>query len=93
MSQLNEESVRRSILGFLAPKLGQSGPAVIDEDENLMEGILSDSAELLELVVWVEEKVNIEFNPDGLNLEDGLTIRQLIGAFDPAKANNGTLES
>jgi hypothetical protein len=94
MSQLSERSIRDSILGFLAPKLTESGSVAIDDDANLMGAVLIDSPELLELVIWVEENVQIEFNPDGLNLEDGLTIRQLISAFEPAKASaNGSSHS
>ena len=91
MSQLSQRSIRDSILDFLRPKLGQMGSAEIHDDANLMGSVLIDSAELLELVIWVEENVQIEFNPDSLNLEDGLTIRQLIGAFEPTKASaNGS---
>jgi acyl carrier protein len=94
MSQLSEWTIRDSILGFLAPKLAEMGSAAIDHDANLMGSLLIDSAELLELVIWVEENVQIEFNPDSLNLEDGLTIRQLISAFEPTKASaNGSSHS
>jgi acyl carrier protein len=85
MSQLSERSLRESILQFLAPKLTEIGPEGIDDDANLMGSVLIDSAELLELIVWVEENVQVEFTPDDLNLEDGVTIRQLINAFPLAK--------
>lgn len=94
MSQLRESTIRDTILAFLAPKLAAIGSTAVDHDANLMGAVLIDSAELLELVIWVEESVEIEFNPDGLNLEDGLTIRQLISAFEPTKASaNGSSRS
>lgn len=79
--------MRDIIWEFLAPKLGEKGSPAIDEDTNLMGSVLLESVELLELVVWVEEKVQVEFNPDSLNLEDGLTVRQLIGAFQPTESS------
>lgn len=79
--------MRDIIWGFLAPKLAEMGSPAIDDDTNLMGSVLIESVELLELVVWVEENAQVEFDPDSLNLEDGVTIRQLISAFQkPSKS-------
>ncbi len=76
------DGIRELILAALAPKLAAAvATAIVDNDTNLTELGLIDSADLMEIIVWVEEKGKIEFNPDGLELENGVTLQSLINAF------------
>jgi len=81
MPVTTDDTIRQMILGVLAPKLAEAGAPPIDDDTNLVELGLVDSADLLEVIVLVEEEAGCEFNPEGLDLESGLTLRQLVGAF------------
>lgn len=56
--------------------------ADIPDDADLMKfGLVEDSADLVDIIVVVEAETGIEFNPEGLDLETGLTLGQLIAAF------------
>ena len=81
---LMEQTIREIIIRRLEPKLAEAGTLGIDDDTNLMGIVLMESVELLDLVIWVEEQAQVEFNPENLNLEDGLTVRDLVVAFVPA---------
>ncbi len=76
------DGIRELVLAALAPKLAAAvATAIIDNDTNLTELGLIDSADLMEVIVWVEEKGKIEFNPDRIELENGVTLQGLIDAF------------
>jgi acyl carrier protein len=76
------DDIRELILTALAPKLATSlATTVVDNDTNLTEFGLIDSADLMEVIMWVEEKAKIEFNPERLELENGVTLQNLIDAF------------
>jgi acyl carrier protein len=81
MPVITDDAIRQMILDVLAPKLAEAGARPIDDDTNLVGLGLVDSADLLEVIVLVEEEAGREFNPEGLDLESGLTLRQLVGAF------------
>jgi len=89
MSAIGNDLVRELILGILAPKRVQIDLPVIDDDTNLTALGMIDSADLLEVIVLVEEQAGLVFQPEGLDLETGLTLRQLIGAFVNAASADG----
>ncbi len=55
--------------------------APLSLDDDLVKVGLVDSADLLEVIVAVESDLPVEFNPEGLDLEHGLTLRELVCAF------------
>jgi len=76
------DDVRELVLAALAPKLAAAAMTVaVGNDTNLTELGLIDSADLMEVIVWFEEQGELEFNPDGLELENGVTLQGLINAF------------
>ncbi len=78
MSALSTDAVRELILEALAPKLKS---ARIDDGTNLVGLGLVDSADLLEVIILVEQETGAEFNPENLDIESGVTLGQLISAF------------
>jgi acyl carrier protein len=74
-------SIRELIVSRLAPKLAQIGVHALEDDTDLAGLLIADSADLLDLIISVEEKAAVEFNPDGLDIEQGLTLAQLVNAF------------
>ncbi len=76
------DGIRKLVLAALAPKLAAAvATATVDDDTNLTELGLIDSADLMEVIVWVEEKGKMEFDPDRIELENGVTLQSLINAF------------
>ena len=73
--------IRELIVRRLAPKLAQIGIHTLQDDTNLAELLIADSADLLDVIVFIEEQAVVEFNPDGLDIEQGLTLAQLVSAF------------
>lgn len=56
--------------------------ADLRDDANLIGiGLIGDSADLVDVIVIVEAESGAQFNPEGLDLETGLTLGQLIAAF------------
>jgi len=78
--------IRELIVRRLAPKLAQIGVHTLHDDTNLAELLIADSADLLDLIVFVEEETDVEFDPDGLDIEQGLTLAQLVSAFSDASS-------
>jgi acyl carrier protein len=81
MLTIRENSIRELIIGRLAPKLSRIGIDTLQDDTNLAELLIADSADLLDLIVFVEEEAAVEFNPEVLDIEQGLTLAQLVSAF------------
>jgi acyl carrier protein len=79
-------NIRELIVRRLAPKLAQIGVHTLHDDTNLAELLIADSADLLDLIVFVEEETDVEFDPDGLDIEQGLTLAQLVSAFSDASS-------
>jgi len=80
MNQI-DDSILLILVRALTPKFAAVHASKIDPDTNLIKLGLIDSADLLELIVLVESEVGVEFNPEGLDLEEGLTLRRLVSAF------------
>jgi acyl carrier protein len=81
MQSIPSDTVRELILCQLMPKLIQIGVEEAQDDTDLAALLLADSSDLLDVIVYVEEQLPLEFNPEGLDIEDGLTLAQLVSAF------------
>ena len=79
MSSPGKDMMREFVRGAITTRLGRAESSTIDDDTNLTE--LVDSADLLDIIVAVEERARVQFNPEDLDLENGLTLAQLIAAF------------
>jgi acyl carrier protein len=84
--QVERRKIRELVVRRLAPKLAQIGVHAVQDDTNLTELLIADSADLLDVIVFVEEEAAVEFNPDGLDIEQGLTLAQLVSAFSGVTA-------
>jgi len=69
------------VMRALTPRLSEAGISSIEADTNLAKLGLVDSAALLDIIVQVESEAGVEFNPVGLDLEEGLTMHALVSAF------------
>jgi len=80
---VDPEAVRSVVLRALMRKLGAAGRAHnhLDEGSKLLELGIIDSEDLIEIILDVEAQCGYEFNPQEIDLETGLTLRSLIGAF------------
>jgi acyl carrier protein len=81
MMVVERRKIRELVVRQLAPKLAQMGVHKLQDDMNLAQVLIKDSADLLDVIVFVEEEAGVEFNPDGLDIEQGLTLAQLVSAF------------
>jgi acyl carrier protein len=78
----SSETIRDTVLAVLTTKLSQrkfSGG--IDASTELLELDLIDSTDLLDLILEVEERLGVQFNPEQIDFEAGLTLGDLIDAF------------
>jgi acyl carrier protein len=84
MSNPNTKSeiIRTTILELLSPRLLRSGlKDGIAASTQLLEIGLIDSKDLLDLILEVEERCAVEFDPEHIDFEAGLTFGSLISAF------------
>ena len=74
-----------SLLGALPSRFDfeESGGSA---STKLLEEGLIDSKNLLDIILEVETRCSVTFNPERINLEQGLTLVSLITAFDPVSA-------
>ena len=86
--ETNSDNVRDTILSLLG-----SLPSRLDLKESdgstsakLLEEGLIDSKNLLDIILEVEMRCAVTFNPERINIEQGLTLGSLITAFDPVSA-------
>ena len=76
--------IRSTILELLPP--GRVRSVFIDSSTRLLEVGLIDSTRLLDIILEVEMRCGVEFNPAYIDFETGVTLGGLISAFDPASA-------
>lgn len=86
--ETNSDNVRDTILSLLG-----SLPSRLDLKESdgsasakLLEEGLIDSKNLLDIILEVEMRCAVTFNPERINIEQGLTLGSLVTAFDPVSA-------
>jgi len=84
----NTDSIRSTILELLPQGRGHSllRNGSLDPSIKLLEVGLIDSTRLLDIILEVETRCGVEFNPSSIDFETGLTLGGLIGAFNPAGA-------
>jgi acyl carrier protein len=82
-STVGIDAIRELILELLSSKLGEVALTTADENTHLIGLGLIDSAALLDVIVLVERETGMEFEPEGLDLQDGFTLGQLIASFVP----------
>jgi acyl carrier protein len=80
--------IRNTILELLPPGRVRSTfkDGNIDPSTRLLEVGLIDSTRLLDIILEVEMRCGVEFNPAQIDFETGVTLGGLIGAFDAASA-------
>jgi acyl carrier protein len=82
------EIVRNVILALLAPvqsHLDLKGGGA-DASTKLLDAGLIDSKSLLDIIMEVETRCEVRFNPEHIDFEKGITLGSLITAFDPVGA-------
>jgi len=86
--EIKSDDVRSTILSLLGTL-----PSHLDFEEGgggtstkLLEEGLIDSKNLLDIILEVEMRCGVTFNPEHINLEQGLTLGSLITAFDADRA-------
>ena len=80
--------VRSTILELLPHERGRSvlKDGSVDPSIKLLEVGLIDSTRLLDIILEVETRCGVEFNPASIDFETGVTLGGLIDAFGPAGA-------
>jgi acyl carrier protein len=58
----------------------------IDDATPLLDVGLIDSARLLDIILEVETRCGVEFNPERIDSEKSITLGTLISAFDPVSS-------
>jgi acyl carrier protein len=79
--------IHSTILALLPPPSGRARSAFrnggIDASTRLLEIGLIDSTRLLDIILEVEARCGVEFNPAHIDFDKSLTFGNLISAFDP----------
>jgi len=85
-SMSNSDVIRHTILAMLpaARARSQLGNGGIDASTKLLSVGLVDSKDLLDIILEVEARCGVVFNPERINFETGITLGSLVGAFDAA---------
>lgn len=76
----------RGVILELLPARARSGfkDGGIDASTRLLDIGLIDSTRLLDIILEVESRCGVQFNPESIDGETGITFGDLVGAFDPA---------
>ena len=84
----NSDVIRSTILELLPQGRAQAllKDGSLDPSIKLLEVGLIDSTRLLDIILEVETRCGVEFNPSSIDFETGVTLAGLIGAFNPAGA-------
>lgn len=81
-SNSQSELVFRTILEMLAPKLSPAEfNGGVDASTKLFDVGLIDSTHLLDIIMEVEQRCAVEFDPTRVNFEGALTLGDLVSAF------------
>jgi acyl carrier protein len=80
--------VRNTILELLPQGRGHAilKDGSVDPSNKLHAVGLIDSTRLLDIILEVETRCGVEFNPSSIDFETGVTLGGLINAFNPASA-------
>jgi acyl carrier protein len=81
----NHDIIRSTVLAMLPAGRARSALGDnIDASTRLLEVGLIDSTRLLDIILEVETRCGVQFNPEHIDFETGVTLGGLINAFDPA---------
>lgn len=80
------ELIRSTVLALLPEGRARLPDGSIDASTRLIEVGLIDSTRLLDIILEVETRCGVQFNPEHIDFETGVTLGGLINAFDPAGA-------
>lgn len=85
MSNSNSEMIFSAILSMLRPSRAwlESAGGGIDTSTRLLEAGLIDSKDLLDIILEVEKRYGVQFNPEQIDFEAGITLGSLVNAFAP----------
>lgn len=79
------EIVLRTILEMLTPRLSRPElRGAVDASTRLSEVGLIDSTHLLDIILEVEHRCAVEFDPTRVDFQGALTLGNLVGAFTPS---------
>jgi acyl carrier protein len=85
MSNSNSKSdiIASTVLALLQPKIPGLDPAnsSLDGSIKFLELGLIDSKDLLDIILEIEDRCAVAFNPEGVDFEVGLTLSGFISAF------------
>jgi acyl carrier protein len=76
------EIICRTLLALLMPRLSRSDfRGDIDASTRLLALGLIDSTDLLDIILEVEERCAVAFDPERVDFEENLTFGTLVSAF------------
>jgi acyl carrier protein len=78
------ELIRSTVLALIPAGRARLPDGAIDASTRLLEVGLIDSTRLLDIILEVETRCGVQFNPEHIDFETGVTLGGLINAFDPA---------
>ena len=78
---MSKSDVHSTILALLPGGARNGG---IDASTRLLEIGLIDSTRVVDIILEVEIRCSVEFNPEHINMEADLTLGSLTSAFDAA---------
>lgn len=80
----HSEQIRSTVLSMIpAARLRALGDGGVDASTRLLEVGLIDSTRLLDIILEVETRCGVQFNPEHIDFETGVTLGALVDAFDP----------
>lgn len=72
------------MLGPFAARSPSGNGAGIDLSTRLLDVGLVSSKDLLDIILEVENRCGVLFNPERIDAEKGITLGSLVDAFDPS---------
>jgi acyl carrier protein len=78
---MSKSDIQSTILALLPGRARDGG---FDSSTRLLEIGLIDSTRLVDIILEVEIRCGVEFNPEHISIEVDLTLGSLINAFDAA---------
>jgi acyl carrier protein len=76
--------IRSTVIALITAGRSRLPDNAIDASTRLIEVGLVDSTRLLDIILEVETRCGVQFNPEHIDFETGVTLGSLINAFDPA---------
>ena len=80
-SNSKNEIIFSTILEMLKPRLSRVNAGGVDASTQLLDVGLVDSKDLLDIILEVEQRCAVEFDPTRISFEGPLTFGSLVTAF------------